>query len=160
MHTIIRILVVLMFLPIMASAQSIEIQNFVKFLNNYKVPDELKYNCEWLYAVVRVKTDASNKIVKYNFLNSPPEAMKKSFDFLLGYQFPNTMKLKGRSVVFYYYIDNAQICKPKPDDYLPTPSEVVETLNGIYWQLKNTDPTAILIPNLMSTKFVAPATEK
>jgi hypothetical protein len=42
--------------------------DFVKFVSkNYRLPEELKPNCEWMYAIVKVKTDAQNKIIKYEF---------------------------------------------------------------------------------------------
>ena len=119
-----------------AKSKSNAINDFTKFVGkNYKVPDTLKHNCEWMYAVVRIRTDSHNKIIKIDFINKVSDAMKTGFNFLMGYQFPNTMKINGHPIVFYFSIDNTEICKPKPGDFIYYyPNRVVEIITNTLLQ--------------------------
>ena len=108
----ISIVILTLLLPIISKAQSLPaIDAFAKFVTKtYRLPEELKSNCEWMYAIVKVKTDSRNKITRYDFINTPSEAMKKSFSFLKGYQFPKAMRINGHPIVFYMAIDNLEGC--------------------------------------------------
>ncbi|MDN5284356.1 MAG: hypothetical protein JWR38_630 [Mucilaginibacter sp.] len=141
--------------PFIAKSQSNEISDFTKFvLKTYKVSDSLKYNCEWMFAVVKVKTDARNKIIKYDFVNNASDALKSGFSFLIGYQFPIKMPINDHPVVFYFSIDNLDICKQKPGDFIYyTPNRVVEIISDILLKIEKDDPKTVFIPDMIVKKF-------
>ena len=146
----------LLSITLAAKSQSKEaLHDFANFVSKrYRLPDELKYNCEWIYAVVKVKTNSGNKIVGYEFANEPPTVMKKSFNLLLGYRFPKTMKINGRTIVFYLSIDNAEACKPKDGEKrFYAPNDVVTALSGYLTNILQADPHAIIVPELIIQSF-------
>lgn len=139
-----------------AKSQSKEaLHDFANFVSKkYRLPDELKYNCEWMYAIVKVKTNSVNKVIGYEFVNEPPAAMKNSFDVLLGYRFPKTMKINGHPIVFYLSIDNAETCKPKDGEKrFYAPNDVVSTISGYLTNILQADPRTIIIPELIIQSF-------
>ncbi|MDR6943006.1 hypothetical protein [Mucilaginibacter pocheonensis] len=140
---------------LVGKSQTKEINDFTKFVGKaYKVPDSLKQNCEWIYAFVKLKTDARNKVVKIGFINKVPQAIKAGFGFLIGYQFSKAMKTNGHPIVFYFSIDNSEICKPKPGDFIYYyPNQVVEIITSTLLQIKKEDPKTIFIPELIVKKF-------
>lgn len=142
--TIIFILLILI-VPISAISQTPEIRNFIHFISkNTRLPDELKSKCDWMYAVVRVKTDRHNKIISYDFVNDPPQGMR-NFQFLIGYKFPEKMKINGHPLVFYYAADNREICKPKQGDLVYNPNDVIEQFINMINLIKKDDPETIFI---------------
>lgn len=146
----------LLSITVTAKSQSKEeLHNFANFVSKkYRLPDELKYNCEWMYAIVKVKTNSGNKIVSYEFANEPPALMKKSFNVLLGYQFPKSMKINGHPIVFYLSIDNAETCKPKDGEQrFYAPNDVVTVLSGYLTNILQADPHTIIIPELIFQSF-------
>ena len=136
-------------------SQTREINDFTKFVvKNYKVPDTLKQNCDWMYAFVKLKTDKHNKIIKIDFINKVPNGMKTGFNFLLGYQFLKSMKINEHPIVFYFSVDNTEICKPKPGDFIYYyPNQVVEIITNTLWQIEKEDPKTIFIPEMVIIKF-------
>jgi hypothetical protein len=114
-----KILAVFLFmLPFVSKGQqSPSIIAFTKFVSkNYRLPDGLKANCEWMYAIVKVKTDSNNKILKYELVNKQHNSLKGTFDFIIGYKFPKKEKINGHPIVFYMGIDNLEGCTEKPGD--------------------------------------------
>lgn len=150
------IILILIILYIPSNAQSTrDINNFSKFvIKNYNLPDTLKNDCEWMYAIVKVKTDIHNKIIKYDFVNEPPLGMGRAFDFLIGYQFSQKMKIKGHPVVFYFSIDNSEICIPKEGEKrFYAPNQAVETIMAFYYKIFKDDPQTVIIPGLIIKAF-------
>ncbi|MBB5396351.1 hypothetical protein [Mucilaginibacter sp. AK015] len=145
-------ILLILLLPIISKSQSHPgVQAFTKFVSkNYRLPEELKSNCEWMYAIVKVKTDNHNRIIKYEFVNKPTEGMKKPFDFLIGYQFPKATKINGHPIIFYLGIDNLEICKEKPGDKVfYAPNDVVSTITSYMQKILRDDPKTIFVPNLV-----------
>jgi hypothetical protein len=146
------VLLLLSIIPLVGQAQSAKTtDDFVKFVSKeYKLADELKSNCEWMYAIVKVRTDAHNKIIKYEFVNEPAEGVKKGFSFLIGYQFPKAMKINKHPIVFYLSIDNSESCIEKPGDIrFYAPNQVVSTITSYYFKIFREDPNTIIIPDLV-----------
>jgi len=109
-----------------------------------------------MYAIVKVKTDAGNRITGYSFINQPAEGVKQGFKFLTGYQFPKTMPINGRPIVFYLGIDNLNICKEKPGDRVYyAPNRVVEVITGHIQNILKENPRTIIIPNMVMVKYGA-----
>ena len=123
--------------------------DFTKFVGkNYRLPDSLKSNCEWMYAIVKVKTGKANKIVSYDFINRPPGAMQKAFGFLIGYQFPSNAKINKRPVIFYLGIDNLSSCTEKPGDLVYyAPNRVVGIMTTHMFKVWKETPNAIILSN-------------
>lgn len=146
----IKLFFILLFIaPCVSSAQtSPGIDAFTIFVSKkYRLPDELKSNCEWMYAIVKVKTDNHNKIVKYDMVNTPPEGMKKAFGFLTGYQFPQKMKIKGHPIVFYMAINNIDGCTEKPGDKVfYAPNDAGSQIWLYLAKLIKDDPNTIFLP--------------
>jgi hypothetical protein len=153
------IIILISLLPFISNGQSSPaIAAFTNFVSkNYRLPEELKSNCEWMYAIVKVKTDSHNKVVKYEFVNHPPEGMKKAFDFLLGYQFSKTMKINGHPIVFYMGIDNLEGCTEKPEDKVfYAPNNAASEIWGYVTKVIKEDPKTIFIPNLLLHGYTKP----
>ena len=141
--------------PVVSIAQShTHADRFRQFVTkNYNLPQELKYNCEWMYAIVRLKGNSSNKVVSYEVLNDALAGMK-NFDFLIGYRFPKSIAINKHPVVFYFSIDNKEICKPKAGDKIYySPNEVVGITVMYLQRILKDDPKTIIIPGLMLESF-------
>lgn len=145
---------ILLITPSVIHAQSKSTTDFITFVGKeFQLPQDLKYNCEWMYAVVRVKTDVHNRIISYDFVNKIPEDMKHSFDFLHGYRFPQTMKINKHPIVFYLSVNNTEICKPKADDFKYTPNQVVNIIATILLKIQKDDPKTIFIPEMITKEY-------
>lgn len=136
-------------------AQTPVLNSFSRFVEmNYKLPDSLKSNCEWMYAIVKVKTNSHNKIIHYDFLNEPSNAMKRSFQYLIGYQFPVAFKINNRPVVFYFSVDNLKICDEKPGDKVYyAPNQVAQIITSYVYKVMKEEPKAIIIPGLIIKEY-------
>jgi len=142
--TIVIIFITLAF-PILAKSQTRNLSDFSQFIQkNYRFPEELKSNCEWMFAIVSVKTDHQNKIVSYDFINDPQKGIR-NLKFILGYQFPPKMKINGHSIVFYLAIDNTETCIPKSSDHTYNPNNVVSQLLNTLDSIRRKDPKTIFI---------------
>ena len=145
------IILLLAFLPNPSFSQStiFDGHEFTKFVGkNYRLSDSLKSNCEWMYAVVRVKTNSANKIIGYDFINNPPGAMQKAFGFLIGYKFPSKAKINKRPVIFYLGIDNLSSCTEKPGDLVYyAPNRVVGIMATHMFKVWKESPNAIMLSN-------------
>lgn len=146
-------------LPFIGKSQtSSEIKSFTQFvLRNFHLPNELKTNCEWMYAIVKVKTDNKNKIIKIEFVNNPPNEIKTAFDFLIGHQFSKKMKIDKHPIVFYLGIDNLEGCTEKPGDKMfYAPNDAAAKIWGYMSQLIKDDPGTIFMPNLLLYGYSKP----
>ncbi|HMG07874.1 MAG TPA: hypothetical protein VK609_05150, partial [Mucilaginibacter sp.] len=57
-------------------------------------------------------------------------------------------------IVFYFSVDNTEICKPKPGDFIYYyPNQVVEIITNTLWQIEKEDPKTIFIPEMVIIKF-------
>jgi hypothetical protein len=142
----------LLLLPLVGKSQSKpNMADFTAYVSKkYIVSNELKANCEWMYAIVRVRTDANNKIINYDFVNEPAECVKKGFNGLIGYQFPKTMKINKHPIVFYFSIDNTETCIPKEGEMrFYAPNHVVNIIITHLQKILKDDPKTIFIPNLI-----------
>ena len=142
------IIIGLLILPLLVKSQKlVDAEAFTGYVSkNYIVSDELKTNCEWLYAIVRVKTDINNKIINYTFLNEPGEALKNGFKILQGYRFPKTMKINNRPVIFYFAIYNNETCIPKEGEMrFYAPNDVVNIMFKHMQKIIRDDPKALII---------------
>jgi len=132
-------------------------EKFVKYiLRNYKLPENLKYNCDWMYAVVKVETDAHNKVVKYKVLN-PSNNLGDTFDFIIGYQFSKTNGISRHPIVFCMGVNNLDGCTEKTGDkvfYAPNEpaSAIWSYMNGLI----KSDPRTIFIPEMLIYSYSKP----
>lgn len=107
----------------------------------FKLPEKLKFNCEWMYAVVKVDINKEHKITKYKVISSLPDTMKYNFDFIIGYKFREKIDAKVHSLAFYFSIDNSEICKPiNGQKIFYNPNQVVDVICGILQRLRLEDP--------------------
>lgn len=146
------------FLQSFAHAQStMEFRVFRKFIGkNYVIAPELKTNCEWMYAIVKVQTNTQNKITGYSFVNNPDSLLKNGFKFLLGYQFPKNLEIKKRPVIFYFTIENQESWIEKDGDLrFYAPNRVASIIASYYLKFFNENRNSIFIPGLI-TKFEMP----
>jgi hypothetical protein len=130
--------------------ESPAINSFKRFvLKNYRLPDELKSNCGWMYAIVKVETDNSNKIVKYKIVN-PSNRLEGTFNFIIGYQFPKKMKINAHPIVFYMGIDNLDGCEEKPGDKVYyAPNEPASAIWSYMNMLIKEDRQTIFISDML-----------
>ena len=123
----------LLILSLNTKAQTDPLTDFTNFVGkNYNLPEELKSNCEWMYAIVKVTTNKQNRVVKYVVVNKALEAFK-NFNFLIGYQFPKRMKINQHPIVFIFSVDNTEICKPQPGDFMISPYQVADAIAPPYY---------------------------
>lgn len=149
---------ILVFLQSSSRAQAtMELRDFGKFVGkNYAIAPELKTNCEWMYAIVKVKTNTQNKITGYDFVNNPDSLLKNGFKFLLGYQFPKNLKINKRPIVFYFTIENQESCIEKSGDLrFYAPNRVASIITSYYLKIFKENRNSIFIPGLI-TKFEMP----
>jgi hypothetical protein len=132
-HVIINIMklklgLLFILLPFFSIAQSsiASYDNFIRFVGkNYRANAEIRRNCDWQYAVVKVNVDGNNRIVDYTILNEVTGALKNSFKYLQGYQFDKTIPIKKQPVVFYFTIQNDNDdCDVKPQNHLPSEATI------------------------------------
>lgn len=98
------------------SQQLMDVPDFYKFAGkNYIVTPELETNCELMYAIVKINTDSSDKIIGYDFVNTPSQAVKDGFKNISGYKFSEDFNIRQRPVIFFFLVDNYQICIEKND---------------------------------------------
>jgi hypothetical protein len=153
------LVVSLLIVPFVSIAQSSSaIDAFTKFVSkNYRLPEELKTNCEWMYAIVKVRTDNHNKIIKYKVVNNAPKGIKDAFNFLVGYQFPKKMKINGHPIVFYMGIDNLEACTEKPGDKIfYAPNDAASKIWSYMTELFKDEPNTIFISNLLLYGYSLP----
>jgi hypothetical protein len=132
-----------------------DFSNFVG--RGFKLPENLKLNCEWMYAVVKVDINTEHTITKYKVISQLPDTMKCNFDFLVGYKFQEKMKPGSSSLAFYFSIDNSEICKPiEGQKIFYSPNQVVGIIYGIFQRLRSDDPKTIIEPYPIIKKFYAP----
>src|SRR4051812_38020030 len=107
--SIIKVYFILAALLCCLTAKAQSTSNYSDFSNlvgrGFKLPENLKYNCEWMYAVVKVDINKEHKITKYKVISSLPDTMKYNFDFIIGYKFREKINVKVRSLAFYFSID-------------------------------------------------------
>jgi hypothetical protein len=122
----------------------------------FKLPENLKFNCEWMYAVVKVDINSQNKITKYKVISRLPDTMKYNFDFLIGYKFRKKNAVNAHSLVFYFSIDNSEICKPIPGQKIfYGPNQVVGIIYDILERVRLEDPKAIIEPYPILKMYMA-----
>jgi hypothetical protein len=138
----------------LGKSQSAEDKRFIKFVGKkYRLPEDLRTNCSWMYAIVRVKTNKDNKIISYDFINNLSEEMKASFGILIGYQFSQKMKINGHPIIFYLLVDNSEVCIPKKKDASYTPDQVFNFMITNFDKIQKTDPRAIVISTPAYTMY-------
>lgn len=139
------IIILICIFPLFVKGQQSDTAMFIKYISkNFRLPEEMKSNCSWAYAIVSVKTNNNNKVVDYHFINSPPDLMKKSFAMLIGYQFSKKMKINGHPIIFYLLIDNSETCIPKPEDTSYTPNQIFNFLTTNFERILREDPKSII----------------
>ncbi|WP_184550049.1 hypothetical protein [Mucilaginibacter sp. FT3.2] len=152
------ILVVLLCSLTVKAQSALDYAGFSKFVGKgYKLSEGLKFNCEWMYAVVKIEINKESKITKYKVVNRLPDTVKYDFGFLIGYKFSEKMKVNGHSLVFYFSIDNSEICKPKPGQKIfYSPNQVVGIIYEILEQTRLEDPRTIIEPYPIIKMYMAP----
>jgi len=152
------ILTIFLLSPLIGLCQSKgNYEKFVKYvLGSYKLPENLKHNCEWMYAIVKVETDTHNKVVKYKVLN-PSNKLGNTLNFIIGYQFSKRNRINRHPIVFYMGVNNLDGCKEKAGDkvfYAPNePASVIWSyMNGLIKE----DPQTIFIPDILIYSYNKP----
>jgi hypothetical protein len=147
------IITLICILPFFANAQPSDTTKFYNYVGkNYRVPDSIKGNCSWVYAIISLKTNNNNKVVAYHFISYPSEVMKKNLDFLVGYQFSKKMRINGHSIIFYLLIDNSETCMPKPEDTSYLPDQIFSFLITNFDRILREDPRPILFSTPIISK--------
>lgn len=137
-------LVLLTSLVTNTSAQSTN--DFTSFMfRNFKAPEELRDQCDWIYAIVKVNLDKQNKITSYECIHDynnsyvPGFTFNKSLKFLVGYRIPGLAK-NYKTLLFYFSIAHSETCTVKPSDGTPSPDDVVSTLSTYIVAAKQKNP--------------------
>lgn len=147
------IITLICILPFLVKAQTSDTTKFSNYVGkNYRIPDAIKSNCSWVYAIISLKTNSNNKVVDYHFINYPPDSMKKNLDFLVGYQFSKKMKINGHSIIFYLLIDNSETCNPKPEDTSYLPDQIFSFLTTNFDRILREDPRPIIFSTPIISK--------
>lgn len=125
-------------------------------LKNYRLPDELKSNCEWMYAIVKVETDNRNKITKYKIVN-PSNRLEGTFDFIIGYRFSKKTRINRHPIVFYIGINNLEGCKEKlGDKVFYAPNEPASTIWSYMNMLFKEDRQTIFLSDVLFYEYGKP----
>jgi hypothetical protein len=131
----------------MAKCQTADFGNFRQFMQkNFKTSEELRQSCKWMFAIIKVQTDKHNKIIDFSFINDPPNDIR-NLNFMIGYQFPKSIKINKHPIVFYFAMDNTETCTPKPSDLHYNPNDVINQLLNTIDLIKLKDPKTIFIPS-------------
>ncbi|MDB5157658.1 MAG: hypothetical protein JWR50_2365 [Mucilaginibacter sp.] len=131
--------------PIATKAQSSKLDSLTTFVGEkYRFPDDsLKsWDQHWMLAIVRVKTNANNKIISYDIINKTPKGLREAFSFLIGYQFPKTAKIDRRPIVFYYTQANPYV---PADNAFKAPYQLVEMMTTSLKKILKDDPNTLFI---------------
>ncbi len=126
------------------------------FFKNHKLPLSVKQDCRWNYAVVSLKTNKKDQVTRIDFVNSGSDSLRKSFDFLKGYQFEKKLKINQRPVVFIFMVEqlgglNAgeEGCKTPVNEY--TPTQIAERILTDLAIQREKEPNAIIKYNPLVT---------
>ncbi|QKJ31384.1 hypothetical protein HQ865_16975 [Mucilaginibacter mali] len=112
-----------MAMPQKSYAQLTKYYAFIHYVSrSLNPPQSVKENCEWQYAIVKVKPDRQGRIINCSILNKVSDDLKNSFGFLKGYQFPASMHINGRPVVFCVSIMNEKSACATQRLYTPSQS--------------------------------------
>lgn len=128
-------------------SQDIEHKSFYNYFGkHFNIPESVKKDCNWYYAMVRLEVDAANTITNVNFVNETniTDELKQSFMFLKNYQFGKDVKINSRPVFFPVLIDQRSYntCN---DSVLLRPALVAIRLIYDFKKLHNENPNAIVI---------------
>ncbi len=136
-------------------SQAQEFPNFIRFvLKRYHVPESIKNDCNWNYAVVKIMADSDNVLDNVSFLNEVSEDMKKSLEFLKGYNFSKE-KINSNSLVFVLSIDytGATDCH---QIYYNSPSEVISKVFSILKKQQLSEPNSIILYDVIIASVSKP----
>jgi hypothetical protein len=155
-HIFLVIIINLFLHPGNAKAQNKDSTRYGDFLTfvrrGFNPSDTVKKNCEWQYALVKVLTNENNRIVSYTLLNRASDDLKKSFSFLIGYQFSNKLLINKHPVVFCISIDSEKSsCILSRKQYSAT-----EVLGKFFSDLEpifESDPKTIFIPRITMISY-------
>lgn len=126
--------------------------NFISYVSaHYKLPESVKEDCHWNYAIVKVMADKNNRITNYEVLNHASEDMKNSFHYLVGYRFTQGMHLQQRPVIFCFTVDNQKEGCAVDQNAYHSPSEVTGRILAAFNQQRNREPSTIFIYTVPST---------
>ena len=134
-------------LPFVCLGQTKAESAFISFVEHkIIIPDDIKYNCQWSYAIVVAETDNQNNIVKIQFMNDVSSNLKTNFNVLKGYHFPVSYKVGRQAVIFYFSVDNREICKAQNADFTYVfPNDVLLKIAGDLGEARKKFPNAIFI---------------
>jgi len=131
--------------------QLMDVPDFYKFAGKtYVVTPELETSCELMYAIVKVNTDSSDKIIGYDFVNSPSQAVKDGFKNILGYKFSKDLNIKQRPVFFFFLVDNHQICIEKKDLNFCSVDSISSILINNMVKILKENPNCIILQSTVS----------
>ena len=109
------IILVVLVIPFLAKAQSSpQILDFVKFVGTkYRIPESLKYDCGWNYAVVKLTTNKQNEVTDYQCLNEASDTMKNSLRFFGWLSIPKEDAHKRPPDSFLYHAGGVRLLQTK-----------------------------------------------
>jgi hypothetical protein len=115
---------------------------------NYKLPQSIKDDCNWHYAMVICKVDKNNRVVNYRLINEDATIdLVNSFGYLKNYVFPKTVAVGGKTLLFCFTIENHKENCKIPKNRFYTPSEITGKIyNDIANQLRKDQNTILLEP--------------
>ena len=126
-----------------SKGQLATLNKFSSFVGkNYKIPDTIKYDCNWNYAIVKC-TIRNNVIVKYECVNNVTKQLSDSFKYLIGYKFNGVF---NHNLLFYLSFDNIAVCKPNGSDRRYLPNEVLKDVSNYMNHERAKDRHLIVLP--------------
>lgn len=148
-HVIKLSVILMMFYSQTLYCQQIEHEKLYHFVaKNFKIPESVKTDCNWNFAIVQLDVDKDNQVTAARVVNDfySTDSLRKSFSFLKGYTFPKEAKIDGRAVIFPVIIDqgNYKLCK----DHTPyRPAEIAMSVLYALEKAQKEHPGAIMIFN-------------
>lgn len=124
-----------------------DLSDFVRFVTkSYRLPKTVLRDCKWNYAMVVVHTNRSNEVIKIDFVNTEvSDDLKRSFDFLIGYQFSKNIRLDRRPIMFMLTVEQlGGMGCDSPERSQSPPSILQRVLINMKEQLKR-EPNTIII---------------
>ena len=136
-----------------AAAQTKSVSPFFPFIEyislHFNLPEAVRNDCRWHYAVVKVSTNKANVITRFELINIDAfgEAMAGSFDFLKGYRFPAKLNIRQRPVVFCVFVDNQKFSCISEQATQNPPSGAVARILAAFQNQQQKQPDTIFLYN-------------
>ena len=142
-----------LFTLIHVNQQSNCLDDFKKYVTrNLSPPESVKSNCEWQYAIIKLKIDKNNRIGSYKFLNAASLDLKDSFKFLKNYKVSKYEDFRNRDIVFCLSIENYKnACMLSKNNF--SPGEILGRVLSKYSAQQKANPNTVFLFDILEVSY-------